>query len=164
MKTKIKIEFKARQGAWFSNAKAKIYGKRIKELSSQNKDKITSKIVIEDAKKKSSPLHDAFEWNNSKAADKYRLHQAALLVGHIFEVYVYNNKKVERPMCYNFYKGEKVRYSMTAETIMKRTDLKQRMLAQALWEISSWQNRYNQYEDLIKIFNAIKNVKKKLKI
>ena len=164
MKTKIKIEFKARQGAWFSNAKAKIYGKRIKELSLKNKNKITSKIVIKDAKKKNSPLHNAFEWDNSNAAEKYRLHQAALLVGHIVEVYVYNNKKVERPMCFSFYRGEKIRYSVPTAIVMKDKDLKLKMLQQAIWDISNWQSRYSQYKDLIKIFNAINSVKKKLKI
>lgn len=33
-------------------------------------------VLIEEAKSKTSPIHDAFEWNNQKAGHEYRLIQA----------------------------------------------------------------------------------------
>jgi hypothetical protein len=41
---------------------------------------LTPEAVIEEAKKKSSPLHEEFEWNDSLAAERYRLVQARTLI------------------------------------------------------------------------------------
>lgn len=42
--------------------------------------KVTPGAVVKAAKPPSSPLHPAFEWNDSTAANNYRLHQAASLI------------------------------------------------------------------------------------
>ena len=166
---KIKVtyttEFKARPGAWFSNTKAKIYGRRLKQLSKLNNNQINSKIVLADAKNKISPLHDAFEWNNSKAGRKWRLHQAALLVNHIIQVYVYDTKKVERPICFSLCDEiSKPRFWVQTEMAMQDPLLKQKILQQALWELDAWKFRYQEYEELEKILTAIKNTKRKINI
>lgn len=44
---------------------------------------VTPQLVVEAAKPKDSPLHDKFEWNNSTAAEKFRLVQAAALIRRI---------------------------------------------------------------------------------
>ena len=38
--------------------------------------KPTAREVLEDGRKKTSPLHECFEWNDGVAAEKYRLDQA----------------------------------------------------------------------------------------
>lgn len=47
-----------------------------------------AKDVLEDAKAKSSPLHNAFAWNNTKAAEKWRLQQANQILCSIITVEV----------------------------------------------------------------------------
>lgn len=44
---------------------------------------ITPQIVLDEARIKTSPLHSYFEWNNSAAAEKFRLVQAAALIRRI---------------------------------------------------------------------------------
>lgn len=44
---------------------------------------VTPQLVVEAAKPKDSPLHDKFEWNNTKAAAEFRLIQAAYLIRKI---------------------------------------------------------------------------------
>jgi len=41
---------------------------------------LTPRDVVADAKRKDSPLHSYFEWDNAKAATKYRLVQARRLI------------------------------------------------------------------------------------
>ncbi len=87
-----KIEYYARAGAPFKKEKAQIYGERLEEISSKNKGKITPTLVIDDAKNIKSPFHDYFEWNNDKASEQYRLHQARSLINHVVEVVVIEGK------------------------------------------------------------------------
>jgi len=42
----------------------------------KRKNSLTASGLLEEASKESSPLHGLFEWDNSKAAEKYRLIQA----------------------------------------------------------------------------------------
>jgi len=42
--------------------------------------KLTAQIVVEAARSKKSPIHDEFEWDDSKAAIRYRLYQARTLI------------------------------------------------------------------------------------
>lgn len=44
---------------------------------------ITPEILVDEAKSKKSPLHPIFEWDDSKAAENYRLQQARILLNNI---------------------------------------------------------------------------------
>jgi hypothetical protein len=51
----------------------------LKSIFEVNRE-LTPKIVVNAARKKDSPLHDRFEWNNAVAGEKYREVQAAELI------------------------------------------------------------------------------------
>lgn len=44
---------------------------------------IAPRQVVEAAKRKSSPLHDLFDWNVTSASGKWWLHQARLIIGAV---------------------------------------------------------------------------------
>ena len=71
------------------------------------KEKITPYEVLEKAKDENSELHKCFEWNDSIAAEKYRLQQA----GNILRMLVYKPKsKEEQPVrCFQI-TTEKINY------------------------------------------------------
>ena len=56
-----------------------IVGDKLQELRDQNNG-LTASMVIEEAKHKSSVLHDAFDWNDTSAAHQWRLHSARHLM------------------------------------------------------------------------------------
>lgn len=41
---------------------------------------LTPRILLDEARPESSPLHSRFEWDNTVAGEKYRLHQAHCLI------------------------------------------------------------------------------------
>ena len=41
---------------------------------------LTAELVVDEARKPASPLHERFEWNDMRAAEQYRLEQARRLV------------------------------------------------------------------------------------
>lgn len=59
--------------------------KVVQELNDIQKEvgEISPESIVEAARKKDSELHSYFEWNNTKAADKYRLQQASELIRRI---------------------------------------------------------------------------------
>lgn len=59
----------------------------IRTLAEKNGGEITPEIVLDEAKRKSSPLHGYFCWDNNKAAQEYRLIQAASLIRRIKVTY-----------------------------------------------------------------------------
>lgn len=42
--------------------------------------KFTKRVLLDRARDKAHPLHGCFDWNNSRAAEKYRLEQARQLI------------------------------------------------------------------------------------
>lgn len=54
--------------------------KRLNELAEQNGGLLLPEHVVDDAKKKTSPLHNHFEWDNNKAGHAWRLEQARVLI------------------------------------------------------------------------------------
>lgn len=55
----------------------------LRDIAEKNNGQITPEIVLEEAKPKSSPLHGLFCWDDTKAAEEYRLIQAASLIRRI---------------------------------------------------------------------------------
>ena len=57
--------------------------------------KVVPTIVIKEAQNTSSPLHNQFEWDNSKAAHSYRLVQARTLIRKV-KIVTTDNQEPER--------------------------------------------------------------------
>jgi len=57
--------------------------------------RLTPPLVVDEAKKENSPLHDLFEWDDEKAGHAYRLKQARDLIRRVYVVVVRNNKEVK---------------------------------------------------------------------
>ena len=54
--------------------------KRLREMSQENGGKLTPELLFEDARNPDSPLHPQFDWDDSTAAEKYRIQQARNLL------------------------------------------------------------------------------------
>ena len=63
-----------------NRAKLEAIKARLEQIADSTGGRITADAVIADAKKKTSPLHDQFDWNDSVAAKKWRLEQARQLI------------------------------------------------------------------------------------
>jgi hypothetical protein len=59
--------------------------------------RLTPEQVLTDARKKTSPIHDAFEWDDSKAAEQFRLSQARHLIARVEVEFVRDHKTVTAP-------------------------------------------------------------------
>ena len=55
----------------------------VNRIASSNKDRITPEMILSPASKKTNPMHDYFEWDNSSAGHQYRVIQARRLIRSI---------------------------------------------------------------------------------
>lgn len=150
--------YKKGKGAWFTNEQAQVYGQRLDELSGSGN--ITAEIIVEDAKRVSSPLHKVFEWDDTTEAHRWRLHKARLLLSNI-EIEIVTSKTESRWIQANVSLVGQKGYTSIVK-VLSDNDLKEQWIQQALKEAESWMNRYQNYKELADIFTVIKKTKKKL--
>ena len=92
-------KFKARTGSPFKQKDAQKVGEELEKIKS--KENLTPVSVVERAKNKKSILHKLFEWDDSEAAEQYRLQQARKIVSHVVEVVVIRGNEVEEKAYFN---------------------------------------------------------------
>lgn len=61
-------------------------GEYLQEITIKNGGEMTPTKIVEESKSSRSLLHKYFEWDNVKAGDKFRKHQARLIIGAVVEV------------------------------------------------------------------------------
>lgn len=66
----------------------------LEAIEAKKDGRLTPDAVLEDAAERDSPLHDFFEWDDSKAGHAYRLDQARTLIKSVMVVVVTETKRV----------------------------------------------------------------------
>ena len=118
--------YKARQGAMFDDSEAQIIGETITKLKV-----ITPENIVNEAKAKSSPIHKFFEWDNSKAAEQYRLQQARDLTNHIIITIETNNEQIETKAFHSVSENGK-RFYVTSVEAISNDDYRLQLLKQMI--------------------------------
>lgn len=115
---------------------------------------ISPEEVLEKAKDKNSELHKCFEWNDSAAANKYRLIQARKIIQFIVKV---PEKKDEQPTRVFQISSQKGEYQPTV-FFQRNNDEYQKLLARAKLELQNFRKRYESLTELKTVIEAIKNL------
>ncbi|HSH84365.1 MAG TPA: hypothetical protein VK979_04315 [Guyparkeria sp.] len=105
------------------------------------------RAVIREAKKKSSPLHEYFEWDDTKAADLYRTGQAQHLIRCLV---IRNNEKDEssRQAFYGIHFPKETRY-YEPHTILSDAELSELLMAQAKKDMERFVDKYEEIRSLL---------------
>ena len=147
----------------------KITKERINEALRISKEKdLTPENVVEAAKSKSNPLHDLFEWDDTKAGYKWRLQQARVFINEIKvivenkEIYAFENVSIQVVEEENDGVKSKRIYEPIG-TILSSEEKRQQLLRQAIGYMEYWKNKYSMLHELKPIFEVVEKVKKKLK-
>ena len=125
-------KYYARTGAAFKKEFAQKYGERLEQIASKNKSKIKPITVVEDARSNSSPFHNYFVWDNTKAAEKYRIQQARELINHIVEVVVIEGKQSTQRSFFNVVNGGGERVYVTLNKAVTTTSYRLQLLNQLI--------------------------------
>jgi hypothetical protein len=134
-------------------------GERLKEI--ENRDGlITPQAVVEDARPEGSLLHPVFEWDDEKAAEAYRIHQAGSFIRCIVVVPEKEGKSEEPVRLFVNTKPTDDGQKRTGTYINFRSameDPKSRsvILSNAKHEMLVFKKKYSQLEELSLVFMAI---------
>ena len=146
-------------------ANAQAIGEELEKIRQKNKGKLTPPLVVENAKNKTSPLHRCFEWDDSKAAQQFRIQQANYMIRCIVVVYEENGLSQKKPIkAFVSLKDDNDKSFYTSMyTAMSNDEMREQVLRLGYLELVSWQRKYQSFREFAKIFVQIKRLKIKIK-
>lgn len=112
---------------------------------------VTPREVLEKAKDKKSELHKCFEWNDTVAANKFRLDQAARIIRNLVIIPKSEELMPERV----FQISTDMTVYKPVREILRNEEEYQALLARATAELRNIKNRYNSIVELEEVFEAI---------
>ena len=116
--------------------------------------KFTPMEVLEKAKDETTELHKCFEWNDSIAAEKYRLEQAK----NIIRMLVYEKETKEQQVVRYYAKTETKHVYQPTKQFLVQEDEYQGLLRRALAELEAFKNKYHTLTELESIFEALETI------
>ena len=141
-------QYFAAQGSHFSDKDAQVIGPILNKLANENKS--TSNDIVLEAKKKRSPIHSFFEWDNDIAANEYRLEQARLMARSIVvKIQTADGEKDIRA----FHPIQVVRDNkksyLSIEIIKSNPEYAEQVIVEAKRQLRTWKDRYNIYRETL---------------
>lgn len=115
---------------------------------------LTPGLVLDRARSKNSPLHNLFEWDDSVAGEKFRLHQAQKLITKVKVVYRDVGGEKKRVRQYHAVQTASQDWSYRALDDIASDDIASKiLLADMKRDFEAFQRRYSSvagYLDLIR--------------
>ena len=165
---KKKAVFEAAPGAMFNNVQAQVIGEYLFELAGVKMGTLTAREVLDFARPQNSPIHNYFNWDDSMAAECWRVQQARLVINHLVLVRIVDGREKSIKAFFNVGipeedSEEERRVYVTSEVVAHSEYFRQQVIERALGELKAWQIRYREYKELAIIFGAIKEVQQSFK-
>ena len=142
---------------------ADVVGAEMEKIE-QRDGEVTSKSLLEAGRPQESALHSLFEWDDSKAAEQYRLKQATDVITHI-HIRVEENPKEPYRAYVNIQQSdgqtERGRF-INVTTAMENEETRMVVLSAAMTEMKRFSAKYAKYKELSEVFEAIDKTLKRL--
>lgn len=140
--------------------KAQVAGEFIEKLEEKH-GKVTPRIILEASKKANAPLHSCFEWDDTKAAEKYRESQAAAILRNL--TVTVETVEEETPKTVRaFVRATEEKHSyISIVAAMNNEQLRESLLQAAFDELREFQRKYADLQELAEVFAAITKAEKK---
>lgn len=135
----------------------------IKEIYKQELIKIhktqglTAPNVVEVARDKKNPLHSRFEWNDTAAAEQYRLYQARILINSI-EVEIVSLPQEPRAAYFESVVIENKRRYVPQFEILSNDDLRVQVINDAIKWLKHFKEKHEQYSEFKGISKEIEKI------
>lgn len=132
---------------------AEIVGKHFQKLE-KKEGALTSQNVLESARSEKSPIHSLFEWDDTKAAEQYRLKQAAQLICNLTVEIETDDKPIEC-RAYMDVSEAKVGSFINVQSAFQSEESRDVVLRRALNELSAFKTKYKNLLELQDVFDVI---------
>lgn len=118
---------------------------------------ISPDAIVNDNAEPSAPLHCCFEWDDGKAAHKYRVSQAQSIIQAIVSVpeeTQYNQPVRAFVSVFNSYHPTKI--------VMQNVSMRSTLLEFALADLRAFKRKYESLVELSSVFDSISNIMEEL--
>ena len=136
---------------------AQVAGEEIERIrANSGKEYIEAEDLLEASREDTAPLHSCFEWDDDRAAEKYRLWQARQIISNITVVTETVNtvpQPVRAFVSIADYK-DKGKF-IQIQKALENNEYRAQILKNALAELQTFKHKYSVYSELSKIFEAI---------
>lgn len=150
---------------WKDGAKMKGDPRKIGEEISSIGEQVSPRKIVQKAKDPKSALHSCFEWDNSKAAEKFRLDQARHIMCCLVTITESENEK-EEPIIIRAYENVNIgnrenpnRVYVPTRTALSDPELRKQVFGRLRSEICEAEDTARKYE---RVYPSIGNVRAKL--
>ena len=136
---------------------AETTGQHLEQLYRQH-GAVTPKILLEDSRPEDAILHPCFEWDNEKAAEKYRIVQARDIIGNL--IYVAIPEDGEQPQepvrAFVSVSGQKEGGTFRPVAVaLSDTDMRKQVLENAMKDLQDFKRKYAALNELSAVLMAI---------
>ena len=114
---------------------------------------LNAKALVDVSKPEDAPLHNEFEWNDEKAAEKWREQTGRVMIGSVVCI-VEDSPQTEPVRMYFHIEDSQPNYE-PIETIIKDTQKSDKLIQVALRELMSFQQKYKGIKEFSHLFREI---------
>ncbi len=137
---------------------AQIAGEYLDGLKEKHDGVLTPEVVLETSRDTDAVLHPCFEWDDSKAAESYRLYQARKIITSLVVTIDTPNKEAKTVNALVNVAPLHVKANYIPITVaMNNVASREQVLKNALIELRAFQNKYAIYSELAEVCKAIDN-------
>ena len=139
---------------------AQTAGEYLHDLS-EKENGVTAERVLDVSRPKDALLHEVFEWDDSIAAEAYRLDQSRQFIGNIVVVKVKEEDTKPVRAFVNVSNIEHAERGVYKPIINALSDSQEReiVFANAVRELNIFREKYSRLTELQKVFDAIDSLK-----
>ena len=118
-------------------------------------DEFSPADVVEKAKDNSTELHKCFEWDDTTAAEKYRLHQARQITSNLVFRKITEEEEDKPVLVRVFNKTEPTGGYKPPELVFTQADEYDKLLKRAMAELRQFKVKYSMLKELDYILSLI---------
>lgn len=132
----------------------------LKKLSRVHGGLLLPEVVVAAARPVASPLHEYFTWDDTEAAEKFRLVEARRLLNVTVEYLKHGKEETAyRVFCSLSSDRREGGYRVTAQ-VMSNVQLREQLLEDAREEMKLFAKKYHALNELAEVFAAIRKALK----
>ena len=139
--------------SWKVKGLFKADAQKVSEEIAEIGETVEPSEILEKARNESTELHKCFEWRDDIAAEKYRLHQARVMLGNL--VFKYKDEQVKQEPVRLMYKTAENEGYKSINLIMQKPDEYKALLDRAYSELRAFKNKFKMLKELKEIFDLI---------
>lgn len=138
---------------------AQVAGEELERIRTWNNGRLDAVNVVEASRDPGAPLHSEFEWNDAKAAVKFRVEQAKYMIRSITVTPTSDNGPTAPIRAFVSVMRDEDRSYTSVQHALSDDELRAQVLRQAWAELEAWRNRYAELCELGKVFSVIEQAR-----